>query len=154
MGGDAREERPSRLVAEPRPGQPLGRAERRQAEPRHRQRVTRDVEHRPQELRAELVGVADERPEQPSPGPAVRAAEASAVTATERSSTAARPPSSGCATGASGWTNSTPWAARSIGRKNGEASVSGRIVEQMSWRNPGRVSSSVRVPPPAFGAAS
>jgi len=30
-------------------------------------------------------------------------------------------------------------------------SVSGRIVEQTSWRNPGRVSSAVRVPPPAVG---
>ena len=39
-------------------------------------------------------------------------------------------------------------------RKNGEAMVSGRIVEQTSWRNPGRVSSAVRVPPPAVGAAS
>ena len=38
--------------------------------------------------------------------------------------------------------------------KNGEAMVSGRIVEQTSWRNPGSVSSAVRVPPPAVGAAS
>ena len=78
----------------------------------------------------------------------------SAVAATDRSRTAARPPSSGWATGASGWMSSTPRAARSIERKNGEAIVSGRIVEQTSWRNPGRVSSAVRVPPPAVGAAS
>ncbi len=45
--------------------------------------------------------------------------------------------------------SSTPRAARSIVVKNGEASVSGRIVEHMSWRNPGRVRAIVRVPPPA-----
>ena len=56
--------------------------------------------------------------------------------------------------GASGWISSTPRAARSIVRKNGEATVSGRIVEQTSWRNPGRVSSAVRVPPPGVSAAS
>ena len=42
------------------------------------------------------------------------------VADTDRSSTAARPPSSGWATGASGWTSSTPRAARSIEAKNGE----------------------------------
>ncbi len=36
-------------------------------------------------------------------------------------------------------------------RKNGDAAVSGRIVEHTSWRNPGSVSSSVRVPPPIVG---
>jgi len=77
-----------------------------------------------------------------------------AVAMVERSRTTARPPSSGWATGASGWTSSTPWAARSIDRKKGEARVSGRIVEQTSCLNPGRVSSSVRVPPPIVPAAS
>ena len=47
-----------------------------------------------------------------------------------------------------GWTSSTPCAAQSTVRKNGEATVSGTIVEHTSWRNPGSVSSWVRVPPP------
>ena len=37
--------------------------------------------------------------------------------------------------------------------EDGEARVSGTIVEQMSWRKPGSVSSSVRVPPPIVAAA-
>ena len=68
--------------------------------------------------------------------------------------TAVRPPSRGCATGASGWTSSTPRAARSIDRKNGEIDVSDMIVEQTSCLKPGSVSSAVRIPPPAVGAAS
>ena len=76
------------------------------------------------------------------------------MAASDRSSTTTRPPSSGCANGASGWTNSTPCAARSIERKNGEASARGMIDEHTSWRNPGRVSSPVRVPPPMVAAAS
>ena len=43
------------------------------------------------------------------------------------------------------------------GRSSGRTArrrVSGRIVEHMSWRKPGRVSSIVRVPPPASSAAS
>ena len=38
--------------------------------------------------------------------------------------------------------------------KKGEATAKGRMVEHTSWRNPGRVSSWVRAPPPAVGAAS
>ena len=53
-----------------------------------------------------------------------------------------------------GGRRSTPCAARSIDSKKGEATVSGRIVEHTSWRKPGRVSSAVRVPPPAVAAAS
>ena len=46
--------------------------------------------------------------------------------------------------------------ARSSGRlrRNGEASASGWIAEQTSWRKPGSVSSAVRVPPPIVAAAS
>ena len=63
-----------------------------------------------------------------------------AVAETDRSSTAVRPPSRGWAKGASGWISSTPCAARSTVRKNGDVCASGRIVEQTSWRNPGSVS--------------
>ena len=59
-----------------------------------------------------------------------------------------------CATGASEWTSSAPCLASSTVRKNGEATASGTIVEQTSWRKPGSVSSSVRVPPPIVVAAS
>ena len=59
---------------------------------------------RPEDLRGELGRVADERSEQPPPRPPVRAAQAVRRSPPrDRSRTAARPPSSGCATGASGW---------------------------------------------------
>ena len=45
----------------------------------------------------------------------------------------------------------TPRAARSTLRKNGDASTRGWTAEHTSWRNPGRVSSSVRHPPPGTG---
>ena len=69
----------------------------------------------------------------------------------DRSSTATRSPSSGWASGASGSTNSTPCAAEvQSGRTATPGSAAGSI-EQTSWRNPGSVSSWVRVPPPIVG---
>ena len=66
----------------------------------------------------------------------------------------ARPPSSGCANSTCGRANRTPRASRSKRWKNGEASASGCTAEQTSCRNPGRVSSSVRQPPPMAGSPS
>ena len=141
----------NRLAGQPaRPsGAPAGRTGRARADGAGR------CDDRPQDLRPELRRIADQRPEQPPPGAPVGAAETLRRWPPPNArGRAARPPSSGWATGASGWTSSTPRAARSSEAKNGEASVSGRIVEQTSWRNPGSVSSAVRVPPPAVGAAS
>ena len=76
MGRDPGEQGARRVVAEPAPGQTLGRAQGGQAEPGHRQRVARDVRHRPQDLRTDLGHVAHQRPEQPPPGAPVRAAQA------------------------------------------------------------------------------
>ena len=76
VGRHAREQRPGRLVVEPCARQAPCRPERRQAEPGERQRVSRHVDDRPQDLGPELLRVAHQRPEQPAPGPAVRPAEA------------------------------------------------------------------------------
>ena len=82
-----------------------------------------------------------------SPSPA-------AVSATDRSSTATRPPSSGWASGAGGSISSTPNRARSRSRKNGDAVEVPWTVEQMSWTKPGSVSSPLRIPPPIVALAS
>ena len=58
------------------------------------------------------------------------------------------PPPRGWAKATDGVSSRTPWAARSMSAKAGEASRSGWTAEQTSWRNPGRVSSAVRQPPP------
>ena len=157
VGGDPGEQGPGRLVAEPcrGPGPSPTAAPAARTGP-CASGWRGDVDDRPEQLlRPSLRRVADERPEQPRARPARRRRrDPRRSRATDRSRTAARPPSSGCATGASGGCSSTPRAARSIVRKNGDAIVSGTIVEQTSWRNPGSVSSAVRVPPPAVGAAS
>ena len=105
--------RTSLVAVEPTAGDPDA-TKRRQAETGQRQGVSRQVDDRPQEFRGELVYVAHKRPNsrrhaRPSAPP-----RPVAVAATDRSSTTARPPSSGWAIGASGWTSSTPRAARSI----------------------------------------
>ena len=61
--------------AKPCAGEALGRAQRREPEPGESQRMTRQVGDRPQELASELVRVADQRPEQAPPGPAVLGAQ-------------------------------------------------------------------------------
>ena len=76
------------------------------------------------------------------------------MSVTERVTTAARPPSSGCAYTTSGCANLTPLAAGSKRRKNGDASASGCAAEHTSCRKPGSVSSSVRQPPPGLAAPS
>ena len=67
---------------------------------------------------------------------------------------AARPPSSGWANSTSGRASVTPRAARSKRWKNGDVTASGCAAEQTSCQKPGRVSSSVRQPPPIVGAPS
>src|SRR5271165_6970585 len=64
------------------------------------------------------------------------------------------PSSRGCANGASGWIHSRPYFCRGLLSKKGEPAASGWIAEPRSWRNPGSVTSSVRVAPPAVAAAS
>ena len=77
-----------------------------------------------------------------------------AVAATSRCRIADSRRVSGCPTGAGAWANANPSRARSTARKAGEAIAIGCAVEQMSWRNPGRVTSSVLNPPPGVSAAS
>src|ERR1700726_1902458 len=66
----------------------------------------------------------------------------------------ARPPSSGWASGASGWMRSRPRRANGSVWKKGEPAASGWIAEKTSWRKPGSVSASVRDPPPMDAAPS
>jgi hypothetical protein len=106
------------------------------------------MDHRPQQLVSELVGVADEGSEQPAPG---RAVVGPPVVVEARCSRGERTLEHD---GAFGSTSSTPRAAQSTVRKNGDAATSGTIDEHTSWRNPGSVSSMVRVPPPIVGARS
>ena len=73
MRRDAGEERARRVAVEPVAGQAARRAQRRQPEPQHRQRMSRDVDDRPEQLAAELPGIPHERPEQPPPRAAIRA---------------------------------------------------------------------------------
>ena len=149
VGRDAREQRPCRLVVEPAAGEAVGRAQRRQPEAAMRQRMARDVDDRPQHLRRELrrrrgraARTAAARPGRPPPP------RPAAVAVTDRSSTAARPPSSGCATGASGWTSSTPCAARSIDpeERRGDGQRQDRRAHVVA--EPGQGQLRVRVPPP------
>ena len=87
-------------------------------------------------------GAASRRHARPS-GP-----RAEAVDSTDRSRTTAEPSGRGWAAGASGWIHSRPWCARGQRENAGDATPRGWIAEQTSWTNPGRVSSSERVPPP------
>jgi hypothetical protein len=77
-----------------------------------------------------------------------------AVVSRERSSTTAVPSSSGCASGASGWSSSRPWSASGRFRRTGDPGTNGWIDEQTSCTKPGRVSSAERVPPPNVSSAS
>ena len=98
---------------------------------------------------------ADERPEEPPPRPAVvrRRDRPRSPRPTAPGPRLARRRGGGRTAHRGGRTRRRG-PRRSTVRKNGEARASGRIVEQTSWRNPGSVSSSVRVPPPTRGAAS
>ena len=149
---DAGEERSRRVAVEPVAGQAARRAQRRQPEPQHRQRMSRHVDDRPEQLAAELPGIPHERPEQPPPRAAIRRPGAAAVAATDRSSTTAAPTVERVRDRRVRVDELDPARGQVDRGKNGEASVSGRIVEHMSWRNPGRVSSIVRVPPPGSSA--
>jgi hypothetical protein len=154
VSGDPGKERLCRRMPKAASGEALGRPQRRQAEPGKPQRVVREMQDRPQELAREIVRTSQEWAEGPAPRPSVMGAEAVLHRGEGPFEHGRRSAVKGCANGASGWRSSTPRAARSTLRKNGEAMVSGKIVEQTSWLNPGRVSSAVRVPPPAVGPAS
>ena len=77
-----------------------------------------------------------------------------AVASTSRCTSAAGVPSRGCAAGSGGCRTPRRRRADPSARNAGEATASGSAVEQTSWRNPGSVSSSVRIPPPRVPAAS
>ena len=74
--------------------------------------------------------------------------------ATSRCSSAERSGVRGWARGIPACANARPSRARSTAANAGEAVASGCAVEQMSCRNPGSVTSSVRNPPPGWDAAS
>ena len=76
-----------------------------------------------------------------------------AVSSTDRSSTTVCE-SSGWASGAAGWIHRSPCCSRPSARNAGELTPIGWMAEHVSWRKPGSVSSAVRAPPPAVGAAS
>ena len=116
--------------------------------------MARNVHDRPEQLPGELLGVADEWSEQAPPRSTVGAVQGGRRRRHRPLEHDRTPAVERVRDRRVRWTISTPRATRSTDRKNGDASVSGRIVEQMSWRNPGSVSSMVLVPPPASSAAS
>src|SRR6185312_15036394 len=77
-----------------------------------------------------------------------------AVSSTDFATVAAVPSSSGCASISGGVIQRNPCASSGKVRKNGDAIASGWTAEQMSWTNPGKVSSAERTPPPIVGSAS
>ena len=76
-----------------------------------------------------------------------------AVSVIDRSSIAALPSSSGCASG-TGSIHSRPCDRSGKERRNGEATAIGWMAEQTSWWNPGAVSSALRAPPPTESRAT
>src|SRR5581483_8629817 len=74
-----------------------------------------------------------------------------AVSSRLRVTSTASSSSNGCATHAGDSSHST---SRSSSLKQADERPSGWIAEQTSWRKPGSVSSSVRMPPPIVGSAS
>ena len=64
MGAEPGKQRPGRRVAEPAPCQIHAGAQRRQAEPDGRERVSRHPQHRPEDERDDPIGLSHQRPEQ------------------------------------------------------------------------------------------
>ena len=91
---------------------------------------------------------------QASPSPARIRSRLAAVASTSRYSAIARPPSSGWAAHAPGWVQRSPWRSSGMRANTGEAAPEGWTAENVSWRKPGSVSSSVRTAPPGRSAAS
>ena len=111
------------------------------------------MDDRPQELAAELPGIAHERAEQPPPRAAVRAQAGRGRR--HRPLEDDRAPSvERVRERRVGMDELDPARGEVDRSEERRGEVSGRIVEQTSCRNPGSVSSAVRVPPPAVGAAS
>jgi hypothetical protein len=67
MGGQATEQGPGGRAVEPAPCQRDPRPQPGQPEPGQGERVAREVEDRPEQLRGEALGVPDQRTEQPPP---------------------------------------------------------------------------------------
>ena len=134
---------------------PSRRPERGQPEAHECQRMTRDVDDRPEDLRGELAGITDERAERPPPGPPIRLAQPGRGRR-QRSFQDRRPAAvERMRDRGVGMDQLRRHARRGRSwRRTARRGSSGRIVEHTSWRKPGSVSSVVRVPPPAVGAAS
>ena len=124
------------------------------AEPDHGQRMTRQADHGAQQLGREGVRVADERPEQAPPGPAVGAAEAGGGGvdgAFEHGDPAAVERVRERGVGVD-QRHAVPGEVDGPEERRGDGQRT--TVEHRSWRNPGSVTSAVRVPPPMASAAS
>ncbi len=87
-------------------------------------------------------------------GPASRGPKEAAVSATERDSTAAVPSGNGWAMGSGACSHSRPYRSSGRGAERRGVDAEGWAAEQGSCRKPGRVSSSVRAPPPTVDFAS
>src|SRR5439155_243835 len=103
------------------------------------------------DLAAQGDQAVDERVGDPLRAAARERPAACVVACRSRSISAALPSSYGWATAAGGSTQSMGSSSR---RKNGDPLPIGWIAEQTSWTKPGRVSSSLRVPPPSAACAS
>lgn len=107
-----------------------------------------------QEVLGEGVPVAGEGRDQSAVGARVLGPSDMALSPTDRVSTAAVPSGNGWARDSCGWSHSRPCRASGIALKAGDPTASGCTAEHGSWRKPGRVSSSVRAPPPTVSPAS
>ncbi len=82
-----------------------------------------------------------------SPSPAT-------VSSNDRCNTAARPPSSGWASGTSGWTHSRPYRSSGSPFSTGDPAPNACTAAPTSCTKPGSVYSAERQPPPTWSAAS
>ena len=102
--------------------------------------------------KASSSGAAKAR--QRSPSPELSASRLKAVRSTSRYSAAPPPSGRGCAQQTSGWIQRSPCSASGNCANTGDAPPAGYTAENVSWRKPGSVSSSVATAPPGRSAAS
>ena len=151
--GQAAEEGPRVRVAERDAGKPRADAQRRQTEAGHRDRVAGHVDDRSEDSSAIS---STSRTSGPNSAPRGRPSRPSptAVASTERSRTTARSAIERVRERRVR-VDELDAAGRPVdGAHERRGQLSDTIVEHTSWWNPGRVSSSVRVPPPIVDSAS
>ena len=153
VAGEPGEQRPRLVGVEPPASDRVGRQDADRAVAGERDRVLRRDRERRQQPVGQVETGLDERAEQPTVRLGVGARGRRRCRRPNGAGRAARPPSSGCATGTSEWIHSRPCASSgvslaAISRNAGEPTASGWIAEHTSCSTPGSVSSSVRVPPP------